>query len=100
MPAVIDPAAVLNLPGLLEAAGGPSPFLDARLRAWAGLPAGSAPTASMEAADAFCQMVAPGTTWVMRGSVDESVASITSLGGAALTTLFTARARLPGLALL
>jgi hypothetical protein len=100
MPAVIDLTSILNLPTLLEAAGAPSPFLDARLRAWGGLPAGTAPTSSMEAADAFCQTVAPGTTWVLKGSAEEGIASITSLGGAALIVLFTARAGLPGLALL
>lgn len=100
MPPVIDPAALLSLPSLIEAAAGPSPFLDARLCAWAGLPAGSSPTASMEAADTFCQAVSPDTTWVMKGSDRESVASITSLGGAGVTVLYTGRAGRPALALL
>jgi hypothetical protein len=91
---------VVELASLLEAAPAPSPFLDARLRAWAGLRAAEAPTSGLDAADAFCQLISPGTTWVLKGNTGESSATITGVGPIPCTVLFTGRGTRPALALL
>lgn len=93
-----DPIA--DLAALIEAAPGPSPYLDARLRTWAGLPAVAMPTDGLDTADAFCQAVAPGTTWALSGTTGHHTASITTLGDRLCTVLFSGRGCRPGLALL
>jgi hypothetical protein len=92
--------AATKLASLLEAAPAPSPFLDSRLRAWAGPRAVEAPTSGLDAADAFCQLLVPGTTWVLKGNAGESSATISGLGSTPCTVLFTARGARPALALL
>src|SRR6476469_11073868 len=82
----------------LEASPGVSPLLDAQLLHWAGYKAPGSPTASLEAADAFLQHVAPGTTWTLLGGVGECTATITTRDG--VPCCHAARGATPALALL
>ena len=90
-----DPA---RLAAMLEASSGPSALLDAQLVQWAGTIVPPAPTTSLDAADAFCQAVAPGVTWTMNGGIAESTATITTPEG--IPCCHGARGATPALALL
>lgn len=83
---------------LLEASTVPSTLLGSRLLRWAGQSRSGAPTASLEAADAFCQAIAPGTTWTLLGGRGESAATITAIDGRVCCV--SARGAAPALALL
>jgi hypothetical protein len=87
-----------RLLALLEASASPSALLDAQLLQWAGLRAPGAPTASLEAAGAFVQEVAPGATWTLMGGAGECTATMTALGD--VPCCHGARGATPSLALL
>jgi hypothetical protein len=70
-----------RLAALIESSAGPSPLLDARLLRWGAQSRPGVPTASLEAADAFCQAVAPGTAWTLLGGNGESTGTITAISG-------------------
>jgi hypothetical protein len=78
---MMDPAGPQRLASLLSAAPQPSAFLDACLRAWADWPGGGRPTASLEAAIALQEKVAPDALWSLAGQAALSSATLLRLRG-------------------